>query len=417
MNNKQLDKLIKAGEPGRWAIGEGLYFRIASSGKPRWEVRYSFDKKRKWFALPECYPALSISEAKKQAIDIKSKVKAGIDPQIEKKKAEQEVIRSVDDLFNDWFTTDISQRLKHPHIPKRIYTKEIAPVIGGLAISEVTPRDIRAIIHAVMNSGRPSIANDVLMYAKQLFRHGIKLDLVDSNPAQAFTMSDAGGLEKSRDRYLSLKELSIVFQVLRQYPAEFTRENYLACALLVCLGVRKGELIAAQWEEFDFTKQQWRIPENRSKTGVPLTIPLPNAVIAWLEELKMRSCGSEYVFPPRRASKSPHISEDTLNHALAKMFGLKVRPGRTPENILGKAGLEHFTLHDLRRTCRSLLAANGVPGHVAERCLNHKLKGVEGIYNRHDYLDERREALTMLASQVAPLVNGVSNVVTLLKAN
>jgi len=47
--------------------------------------------------------------------------------------------------------------------------------------------------------------------------------------------------------------------------------------------------------------------------------------------------------------------------------------------------IEHFTVHDLRRTRRSLLAAQGTPGHVAERCLNHKLKGVEGIYDRYDY--------------------------------
>jgi integrase len=67
-----------------------------------------------------------------------------------------------------------------------------------------------------------------------------------------------------------------------------------------------------------------------------------------------------------------------------------------------------FTVHDLRRTCRSLLAAAGVPGHVAERCLNHKLKGVEGIYDRYDYFDERKEALTKVAELVAPSINGAS---------
>jgi integrase len=67
--------------------------------------------------------------------------------------------------------------------------------------------------------------------------------------------------------------------------------------------------------------------------------------------------------------------------------------------------MPHFTVHDLRRTCRSLLAANGVSSHVAERCLNHKLKGVEGIYNQYDYFDERREALNLLSSIISPSVN------------
>ncbi len=62
--------------------------------------------------------------------------------------------------------------------------------------------------------------------------------------------------------------------------------------------------------------------------------------------------------------------------------------------------IEHFAVHDLRRTCRSLLASLRVPSHIAERCLNHKLKGVEGIYDRYDYLDERKEALEKVTNLV-----------------
>lgn len=67
--------------------------------------------------------------------------------------------------------------------------------------------------------------------------------------------------------------------------------------------------------------------------------------------------------------------------------------------------MPHFTVHDLRRTCRTLLAKQGTPGHVAERCLNHKLKGVEGIYNQHDYFDERREALEKLSQYLKDIIN------------
>jgi integrase len=73
--------------------------------------------------------------------------------------------------------------------------------------------------------------------------------------------------------------------------------------------------------------------------------------------------------------------------------------------------IEHFTIHDFRRTCRSLLASAGVPSHIAERCLNHKLKGVEGIYDRHDYFNERKEALQKIADLLSPIVDNLSNVV------
>ena len=106
----------------------------------------------------------------------------------------------------------------------------------------------------------------------------------------------------------------------------------------------------------------------------------------------MRAYDSEFVFPSRRASKRGHISPDTINAAIQKLFR---------EN---KILVEHFTVHDLRRTCRSLLASLKVSGHVAERCLNHKLKGVEGIYDRYDYLDERKQALEMVSKLLGPII-------------
>jgi len=266
----------------------------------------------------------------------------------------------------------------------------------------VTGRDIKQILRNIAESNRPTVANDALLYCKQIFNHGIKLDIISYNPAFAFSVDDAGGIEKSRDRALTLEELTFVFKKFREEADSFTRDNYLACALLVLLGVRKGELIEAMWDEFDLSKNTWYLPQERSKSGVAIDIPLPELAVEWLKELKVRSFGSPYVFPNRRSSKKPHMGLDTLNRAISKLFGREPGKAVQPENKMGD--LEHFTVHDLRRTCRSLLASLGVPGHVAERCLNHTLKGVEGIYIRHDYFNERREALELLARKLAPLM-------------
>jgi integrase len=69
-------------------------------------------------------------------------------------------------------------------------------------------------------------------------------------------------------------------------------------------------------------------------------------------------------------------------------------------------GLEPFTLHDLRRTARTHLAGLGVRREVAERCLNHVIKGVEGTYDRHDYFDERRQALEQWTAQLVDAETG-----------
>lgn len=67
-------------------------------------------------------------------------------------------------------------------------------------------------------------------------------------------------------------------------------------------------------------------------------------------------------------------------------------------------GIDYFVVHDLRRTFRTLASAERIDGQVAERCLNHKLKGVEGIYNRHDFLEERREAHQKVADRICYLL-------------
>lgn len=404
MNNKQIDALIRKCEPVMLTVDTGLYFRIAK-GNPSWVVKYTLAGKRSQIALPEAYPHCSIAQAKKIAAEIRSQVNTGIDPKSKRQQEKQEVIRNVDDLFQDWYDNDILKRLKHPNIPHRIYRKELKPHIGKLSIKDVNPRNIRSIIQAIMDSQRRSTANQALMYAKQLFRHAVKLNLITYNPAQAFTQLDAGGVSKGRTRVLSMDELEIVFRVFREQKNIFTRDNYLACCLLVSLGVRKGELISAKWQHFDIKKRLWHMHEE-NKTNTALTIPLPPACMPWLEELHVRACGSDYIFPARRASKRrDYISDDTLNHALAKLFGKKVDSNKQPyPNLLGNAGVEYFVIHDLRRTCRSLLASLDVQRHVAGRCLNHKITGVEGVYNQYDYLPERKEALEKLADHLAPLL-------------
>lgn len=398
---KEVQSILNKTEPGRYGDGGGLYLMIPKSGAPYWMLRYTHHKKRRALTLGK-QSHLSLAEARTAAEEFKKQIRDGKDPIAERKSEEQVVIRTVEDLFSDWYQ-DLERRLKHPHIPKRIFIKEVAPHIGGYPIAKVTPMDVRSIIRAVAESDRPTIANDTLMYLKQLFSHAVKLGLITYNPASAFNVNDAGGVEKSRARMLSLGELTCAFLAFKKHSVSFARENYLACALLVVLGVRKSELTESKWAEFDLNNEIWALPAERSKSGVAITIPLPMQVIEWLSELHVRACDSEYVFPSRRAGKRPHMGSDTLNRAISKFFGREPGKQQQSPNLMGD--LEYFTVHDLRRTCRSLLAAEGVPGHVAERCLNHKLKGVEGIYDRYDYFDERKAALTKVADLVAPVIN------------
>ncbi len=390
MNASQAKSYVTKGIKGRHSLGNGLYLRVTKKNVAYWVVRYSINGMRREITLSR-FDALSLARANLRAAEIKLDIQEGIDPLIEKEREKSGHLIIVNDLAEDWFR-ECDMRLKNPQIPRQVYRDYIQPSLGKHAIKKVTALDVRNAIKRITAKGATTRANDALMYCKQLFGHGIKLGLIEINPAAAFKNADAGGQEQSRTRALSLEEIEHTLGVMRSNPDQFARENYLAVLLLITLGVRKSELVEARWQEFDLTKGIWSLPKERSKTGVAISIPLSKQVLAWLDELKVRANFSEYVLPNRRASKRfGHISPDTLNVAISKLFKD------------GKLKIDHFTVHDLRRTCRSLLASLKVPSHVAERCLNHKLRGVEGIYDRYDYFDERREALIKVAECVHSL--------------
>ena len=240
---------------------------------------------------------------------------------------------------------------------------------------------------------------------RRIFAFGIRRRFVLSNPAADFSPRlDAGGTERPRSRALGFDELAQLFEKIRGTP-NFGEDNLLAIKVLLALCVRKGELLGARWAEFHLDGETqagavWHLPDSRTKTGESLDIPLAPAVVEWFNVLRTLAAGSDYVFPKRRRDpreRVPHMGIDTLNVALLRV----------------KHDLAHFTLHDLRRTARTHLAALGVRREVAERCLGHKLRGVEGTYDRHDYFKERRAALAQWTQLLLDAERGESKVAPL----
>ena len=147
-------------------------------------------------------------------------------------------------------------------------------------------RDIRKAVAEIMKTDRPTIANKSLDTARQLFNHGIKLGLIDTNPAGAFTVTDAAGAQPARNRALTVAEIGKTFELFRANIDKIQQPNLLAFGLLLLLGCRKEELVKAEWQHIDLKKKLWRLPEGYTKTGAPITIPLPKQAVTWLEELK-----------------------------------------------------------------------------------------------------------------------------------
>lgn len=413
LTDMQIRAWIKAGErfEGR-ADGGGLYLRYRQVDQsPSWRFRYKFSGKQRAMVIGS-YAELSLSKARETAKELAARVALGYDVAGEKQErkakalakmeAEKNAMR-VSDLAAEYFERQILPRWKHPDILRRRIDKDINPHIGRMKVEEVKPRHIDDMLKAIVDRGAPTIATDVLRWTRRIFDYGIKRHALEINPCSAFEVSDAGGKEVSRDRWLTRDELIQLFRAMRTAKG-FSRQNEITFKLLLALCVRKMELCAARWEEFDLDKGIWHLPEERSKNGDAIDIPLAQPAVEWLRELYTFSCNSAWVLPARKMQNRmiPHIQESTLPVALAKVRA------EMPD-------VPNFTIHDFRRTARTHLAALGVDPVVAERCLNHRIKGVEGIYNRHQYFNERRAALAQWANLLVALESGGNYNVTPIK--
>ncbi len=391
--------------------GNGLVIRYRPvDATPRWIFRYRFTGKARILDLGS-YGTVSLADARRTAKEMRARVALGYDVAGEKKERKREAVAKIEaakwawtmaTLADEYFASRIMGHWKHPNIVRSRIEKDIKPNIGNLVIADVKPQHIDAMLQAIVKRGAPTIANDVLRWVKRMFDYAIKRGMLTNNPAIAFDLSDAGGTETSRDRWLTRAELVALFAALRSAKG-WTYENGLVVKLLLMLAVRKGELIAARVEEFDLDAGVWYLPGERTKTGAAIDIPLPRQAVDCLRELVRLGGGSAWLLPARKMQERmvPHIDLNTVGAAVAKWIKPMMKQSA------------NFTLHDFRRTARTHLEALGIAPHVAERCLNHKVKGVEGIYNRHDYFEERKAGLQKWADLLEQCDRGGAEVIEL----
>jgi integrase len=395
LNDKEIKRLIKAGEPFEVGDGDGLWLRLRKGAtSPVFRFRYRFAGEARVMVVGD-YRNVPLAEARKTAQGLRGKLSATppVDIAEEARKADEAEkanakrnVYDVTKLSAEFYKGKIETRVKHPKRVSSLIEKNITPYIGHIPVKDVKPRDIRAMLNAVKGRGYPTIANDVLWMSKRIFDEAVKDGVIDYNPAAAFDQSDAGGEETARKRALDRGEIVKLFDAMRKAPG-FSVENAHAVKLLLLLAVRKNELAVARVAEFDLDKGEWKLPGERTKTGADIDIPLPAPVVRVIRELVRLGRDSKYLLPARKEQTSQHVASSTLNVAMGKVRRLM-------------PGVESFTVHDFRRTARTQLAALKVPPHVAEKCLNHKIKGVAGVYDAHDYFDERRDALDKWADLV-----------------
>jgi len=383
------DTRIAALKPkaGRYSVrdGSGLYLEVWPSGVKSWRVRYLLNGHRRRINLGR-YLGLSLSAARIKRNELATAIRAGSSPADERRKQKQEMLRglTVKDFGERYLCEVVARARKDPAPVRRYLERDVYPVIGAVPVSMVRTEHVRDLVFAIRDAGHGQAAVAVRNLLKRVWDYALACGMVADNPAR-MTPVKYISIAKARSRALNEAEIGTFLRRLDAAPLRSILKIALRLTLLTL--ARKSELRLARLEHIDLERGEWEIPPEHSKTGAGQIVYLSRQASALLVRLRTPAEHVGYVFPALGSDGSSPIGQSTLNRALER----------------AQRGMAHFTVHDLRRTGATRLSEMGYSPDWIEKALNHKLRGVRGIYNRAEYGPQRRKMLQEWADSLDSL--------------
>ncbi|TXT30795.1 MAG: phage integrase [Rhodocyclaceae bacterium] len=374
----QIRKWIRAGAPIAKSDGGGLTFTLSSVGAAVWVLRFRHAGRRQEVTLGR-YPDLSLAAARLMAAKKRLALVEGVNPADEVRKAKSHRDWTIRELIRDYKELVLSTLAESTQRSYGRNLKRIENGMGAMSVQSVAPADIVAQIERV-KAGWVELFT-LWCALRGIFKHAAGKKLIVASPCAGIQLEAIIGKRPEKRTRLMLTDDEIAVLM----NADMNLENLLSVRILLATGVRISELNNALKANVHLEEKRWHIP--KTKTGNAIDIPLSKAVAEWFETLIDVAGNSDYVLPARSRARMARydgdaaVSKDAMREAIDYWIDQ-----HSPK-------IRRFTPHDLRSTMKSHLRKLGVPREVSEMCLNHKLPGVEGIYDQHTYYDERRGAL------------------------
>ena len=362
----------------------GLAFRVSAgtpsnpAGRRDWLLRYRPRGQQQKAVALGAYPAVSLSMARQRAGEVLAAAKRGVNLiEVEERetaaqRAAEAKARPLSEIANAYLET-----VKHLRSWRDIESRtrcHIIPKLGNKAVGEVTRTDLVDFLDRLeREEGLRHQVNRCRATLRAIFAYAIERELVTVNPIVGVSKRK---VETPRERTLTADELIALWQAIEKLP-ELSRAFF---RVVLLTGARRNEVGRMSWSELDLDAGLWRLPAERNKSGRAFEIPLTRPVIETLRALP-------------RFGPMVFALDGKRPMSLHQLI----------ERVRRDAGLLDVRLHDLRRTLRTGLAELGVTFEVAERVLNHAMPGIQAVYNRHNYLAEKRTALALWAEHVLAL--------------
>lgn len=391
---------------------KGFGCRVTHKGAKAFVLNYTVNRRERRITIGS-YPEWSVQAAREQATKLKREIDLGGDP-LGKREADRDA-PTVQDLFD---------RYAEEHLPRKaarsaaddasMWRTYILPNLGKLKLRDLTPSEVDA-LHRKISRLHKTRANRVV----EVLRKGLSLanrwGWVDQNAASGVQRNP----EQPRHRYLSDREIAYVSLAMDHCTEQLSAD---AIRLLMLTGARKGEVLAAEWSQFDLHAGVWTKPSHHTKQRREHRVPLSAPAQQLLSRLSAEAKSETYVFPGRMGTGHLQdvkrtwqaIKEDAT--VLIWKDSPAVRPlfdALTPElergpkfseivdlakarNISLPTGVLEVRIHDLRHTYASILAGRGTSLALIGALLGHTQTQTTARY-AHLADDPLRKATQLVA--------------------
>jgi integrase len=387
-------------KPVRYEIpdGKGLFVVVHPTGKKSYAVRFRVDGKPKKLTLPK---GTTLAEARADAAAALLKVHRGQDPTVAKRKAKEALRIAAANTFKAIADSYLEregkkkdgERLRSLEWRRTLLERLVYPTLGDLPIGQIKRKSIIDLLDRIEDGklvdkrtgklikGGPVMAHSTLAIVRRIMRWYAVRDedyIVPIVPGMARIKPD----DRARSRVLTDEELRRVWRTASERNDPFAA----MVRFMLLTAARRSEAAGLTWDEIIIDGEAgrcWLLPATRNKVKVDLVRPLSKAAQELLDA-QPRIDGCPYVFTYGRT-------------ALATFSQCKAA-------FDDACGVSNWTLHDLRRTSRTLMSRAGVISDHAEECLGHLLSGVRKTYNRDDFKPQKRIAFEALAVQIERIV-------------
>ena len=388
---KFTDRQIKSLKPKKtryevWEDnGKGFGVRVAPTSRKSFIFLYRFQGTSRRMTFGN-YPETSLADAHATHSKARQVLERGADPATVEQDAKEESRRSpsIKRLAAEYIGKYAKPRKRSWKEDERILNKDVVPRWGKRKAQDITRRDIILLLDEIVDRGALIQANRTLATIRKMYSFAMGRGILESSPCVAIP---APSKENRRDRVLNETEIKTFWNKLS--TAKMEKYTTLALKLQLITAQRKGEVAGAEWVNFDLKDGWWTIPAEKSKNGLPHRVPLSSFAIETLNELKIISGDSKWLFPSPRNGQ--HIAETSVDHAVRE----------NAEHF----EVDHFTPHDLRRTAASMMTASGIQRLTVAKVLNHVESGVTAVYDRHSYDKEKQKGLRSWGRQLEAILD------------